>query len=200
MSQFIHPDPIPKDFSHSQFSFQILHPRYVALDLAALMNSKDFLRRWSQSDWPSDDFSLEENLKDLEWHFEEQINKIAFTYTILNPSQTMCLGCLYIRPKNSLSNLMPGEIKVLNSFSHFCSYWVIDTIRGTDLEQIIFSNLKNWLVTSWKFPGVFFTSNPDIAETEETYQKNGMELFLTITEPKRHQHCWKPKQGNQNGL
>lgn len=200
MRQFIHPDPIPKDFFHPQFCFQILHPHYVALDYAALMGSKDFLRKWSQSDWPSDDFSLEENLKDLEWHYEEQINKIAFTYTILDSSQTKCLGCLYIRPKKSILNSQTNEYQALNEFSHFCSYWVIDTIRGTALDQTILRNLRNWITSVWKFPGVFFTSNQDIPETEENYQKIGMKLFLTLAELKRHQHCWKPKQGTQNGF
>jgi len=200
MNQFIHPDPVPKDFYHPQFCFQILHPDYVEMDFEALMSSKDFLRRWSQSDWPSDDFSLEENFKDLDWHYDEQTNKIAFTYTILDSTQSKCLGCLYIRPINSLLKYQTKGYKGLDGFTHYCSYWVIDTIRGTELDHTILRNLQNWLTSTWKFPGVFFTSNQEIPETEENYNKNGLEQFLTLEEPKRHQHCWKLKQGTQNGF
>ena len=73
LPSFVHPDPIPEHFPHEQFCFEILHPKYVELDYQALMSSKDFLRRWSQSGWPTDDFSLEENLADLNYHYEEQV-------------------------------------------------------------------------------------------------------------------------------
>jgi hypothetical protein len=200
MVGFIHPDPIPKDYLQQQFCFQVLHPRYVTLDYKALMSSKDFLRRWSQSEWPTDDFSLEENLEDLSWHYEEQVDKIAFTYTVLDHNQTNCLGCIYIKPTTSIKDLLPNELTLLAPFSHFCSFWVIDTIRGTQLEQIIFSGLINWLYTEWQFPGLFFTSNPLIPEMESLYQKNGLQLFLDLGRPNRYQHCWKLKQGTSNGL
>ncbi len=200
MIGFIHPDPIPENYVHQQFCFQILQPRHVKLDYAAVMSSKDFLRRWSLSEWPIDDFSLDENLEDLSWHYEEQVNKIAFTYTILDHSQTHCLGCIYIKSTTTIKGLQPDEHKLLAPFSHFCSFWVVDTIRGTPLEQIIFSGLINWLYTQWQFPGLFFTSNPFIPEMEDLYQKNGMQRFLDLEQPNRYQHCWKPKQGTKNGF
>lgn len=200
MKGFIHPDPIPKNLFHPQFCFQILHPRYVKLDFEALMSSKDFLRRWSQSEWPTDDFSLQENLSDLEWHYDEQVNKIAFTYTILDHSQSTCLGCLYIKPVSSIKNLQPQEEKLLMPFSHFCSHWVTDRIRGTDLNQKIFSAMIDWLITDWQFPGIFFTSNSGIPEMEELYKKSGLVLFLEREQPNRYQHYWKYRQGLKNGF
>lgn len=200
MVGFIHPDPIPEGYSQQQFCFQILHPRYVTWDYKALMSSKDFLRRWSQSEWPTDDFSLEENLEDLSWHYEEQVDKIAFTYTVLDHNQSNCLGCIYIKPTTSIKGLQPNELTLLVPFSHFCSFWVVDTIRDTPLEQIIFTGLINWLYTEWQFPGIFFTSNPFIPEIKDLYQKNGLQLFLNLERPNRYQHCWKLKQGTSNGL
>lgn len=195
MSGFIHPDPIPESYLHNQFCFQILHPRHAELDYAALMSSKDFLRRWSQSEWPTDDFSLDDNLEDLAWHYEEHLNKIAFTYTILNQNQNTCLGCLYIKPIAVIKELQLEEQKLLAPFSHFCSFWVIDTIRGTQLDQLIFSGLIYWLDTCWQFPGLFFTSNPHIPEMEDLYKKQGMQCFLELERPNRYQYCWQSKQG-----
>lgn len=187
------PDPIPESLIHNQFFFQILHPDLVELDYQAVMSSKDYLRRWSQSEWPTDDFSLDENLTDLEWHFEEQVKRIAFTYSILDPYKTTCLGCIYLKPVHMIKMNQSAEIKLLSNFSHFCSYWVIDKIRGTQQEALILSAIINWLTSCWQMESFFLTSNPFIPETDNFFRKNGMELFLVLDQPNRYQHCWKLK-------
>ena len=171
MRDFVHPDPIPESYVHNQFRFQILHPRLVELDYQALMSSKDFLRRWSQSEWPRDDFSLEENLADLNYHYEEQVERIAFTYSILDPFSTTCLGCFYIKAIQAVQ-LLRSEKELLRDFSHLCSYWVIDKIRGTSLDEEILSAIDKWLNDCWEFPGLFFTSNPHIPEMDNLFHTN----------------------------
>jgi hypothetical protein len=188
---FVHPDPIPDHLRHEQFSFEILHPKYVELDFQALMNSKEFLRRWGMSNWPEDDFSLEDNLADLDWHYKEQLQKIAYSYTILNHDQSVCLGCLYIRPLESIKPIQSSEKQILSAYPFFCSYWVVDDIRGAALDQHIFDNLRNWLETSWIFPAIFYTNNLLTPEQDAIYQHNGLELFLTLENENRYQQCWR---------
>ncbi len=195
MNDFKLPDPIPEYFELEGFCFEVLHPKHVELDFQALMKSKDFLRRWSYSPWPEDHFTVEDNLFDLEWHYAEFMEKIAFTYTILDHFKTNCLGCIYIRPINSIPSLSPEKKNILDSFRFFISYWVITEIRNTLLENSIFKSIRDWLLNTWKFQSVLFVSNTQIPEQNEIYHKNQMELFMELDEKKRHQQFWIPIKG-----
>ena len=195
MKKFSLPEPIPSELNQNQFQFEVLHPKHVALDYQALMKSKDFLRRWSNGAWPEDQFKVEDNLIDLEWHFEEFKEKTAFTYTILNHDKTLCLGCIYIRPVTSIQSLSPEEQAKLEPFHFFISYWVITDIRNAHLEDQIFNTLLHWLQTTWQFQSVLFASNSQIPEQNEIYRHNQMELFLELQEKNRHQQFWTPIKG-----
>lgn len=195
MKDFQLPDPIPEYIEHDAFCFEVLHPKHVELDFKALMNSKDFLRRWSNSPWPEDHFTVEDNLIDLEWHYAEFMEKIAFTYTILDQFKTNCLGCIYIRPVTSISSLSPEEKAKLDPLQFFISYWVITDIRNTQLENEIFIAIRDWLLRDWKFQSVLFVSNSQIPEQIEIYLNNQMKLVLELEEKKRHQQFWTPIKG-----
>jgi len=54
----------------------------------AVMSSAEMLHRWSQSNWPIDDFTLAQNLADLQRHEREHIERMAFSSTVLNPQGT----------------------------------------------------------------------------------------------------------------
>lgn len=195
MKDFQLPDPIPEYLECETFCFEVLHPKHVELDFQALMKSKDFLRRWSNSAWPEDHFKVEDNLIDLEWHYEEFKEKTAFTYTILNQEKTNCLGCIYIRPVSSIRSLSPKEKEKLDPFHFYNSYWVITDIRNTQLEDEIFIAIRDWLLKDWKFQSVLFVSNSQIPEQNEIYRNHQMELFWDLEEKKRHQQFWVPAKG-----
>jgi hypothetical protein len=195
MTEFILPDPVPEFLESEEFCFEVLHPKHVALDYQALMKSKDFLRRWSNGAWPEDHFKVEDNLIDLEWHFEEFKEKTAFTYTILNHDRTLCLGCIYIRPVTSIQSLAPEEMAKLEPFHFFISYWVITDFRNTQLENEIFTAIHDWLLTTWQFQSVLFVSNSQIPEQNEIYLHNQLELFLELQKKNRHQQFWIPSKG-----
>jgi hypothetical protein len=90
--------PIPELFQADEFIFRPLRASDVELDFDAVISSSPMLRAWSQSDWPANGFTLEENMDDLQRHEQEHLNKKAFTYTIMNPEGTFCLGCIYMNP------------------------------------------------------------------------------------------------------
>jgi hypothetical protein len=57
---------VPKELRTEEFHIRPLRVNDVEIDYAAVMDSKSMLRIMSQSTWPSDDFTLEMNRKDLE--------------------------------------------------------------------------------------------------------------------------------------
>jgi hypothetical protein len=195
LNTFLLPEPIPVGLKQNHYHLEVLHPRHLEMDYHAVMGSKEFLRRWSNSDWPEDNFTLEGNLFDLEWHYQEYQEKIAFTYTILNPEKSKCLGCIYIRPISSIQFITLMETRLLKSYPFFCSYWVINEIRNSELDQVIFSDLKNWLRTIWNLPAIIFTNNKQIPEQDVIFLNNSLELFLILQDENRYQQWWRPIKG-----
>lgn len=114
----------------------------VEKDYQAVMSNKIRLRQifCENDDWPSDDMTIEENYKDLEEHQLEFEKNEGFAYTILNPEEEFCIGCLYIYP-----------------FSHGiydCRiyYWLIE--EASALDNDLRSFIDKWLYS------VFSLRNP----------------------------------------
>ena len=90
------PDLLPDRYDVGALRFVPLTPKIVAEDYAAVMRDPPMLRAWSASDWPADDFTIELNRADLEWHEREQLERIALTYSIIVDG--VVDGCVYVRP------------------------------------------------------------------------------------------------------
>lgn len=67
-------------------------------DHEAVMASKEALRVWSQSDWPEDSFTPEQNRDDLLLHVADNKNHEAYGYMIYSPNRKNCFGSLYVNP------------------------------------------------------------------------------------------------------
>ena len=50
---------VPTEWRTKDLWLRVLRPDVTELDYAALMESRVRLRRWSDSSWPADDFTLE---------------------------------------------------------------------------------------------------------------------------------------------
>ena len=86
---------VPKGLPTEEFHLRPLRVSDAEIDYAAVMKSKSMLRLMSQSGQPQDGFTLEMNRKDLQEHEQEHDEGIAFTYTVLSPTERTCLGCVY---------------------------------------------------------------------------------------------------------
>ncbi|MEN9646287.1 MAG: hypothetical protein RL238_2956 [Actinomycetota bacterium] len=77
-------------------TFAALTPAAVEPDFAAVMRDIPMLRDWSGQDWPSPEFTIAENLADLERHHREQQEGVALTYSVLLDGTVQ--GCIYVHP------------------------------------------------------------------------------------------------------
>ena len=117
------------------------------MDYEAWTSSKDKLKKifGPKSNWPNDVSSIDQNLKDLQQHFDEHQKKIAFTYTILNEQKDRCVGCLYLRRSSS------------PFFDCRIDFWFTKEFDHSD-DVDFMKNIKIWLTDCWKleklaFPG-----------------------------------------------
>ena len=125
-----------------------LRPEVVELDYAAIMESRARLRaelRWGRG-WPADDFTVDDNRKDLADHFAEFERRQAYAYTVLDPSGSRCLGCIYVEP-------WEGDARL--------AFWVIDDEVDTSLEAHLLAVLFDWFETEWLFARVIIPLRPE---------------------------------------
>ena len=187
----LHQDPVPGFINTGEFIFEPLLPDHVALDYEAVMSSRDFLRKWSQSTWPTENFTLDENLNDLVRHSQEHVNNIAYTYTILNIERNRCLGCIYIKPVESITACTSEEQIKLRTLNAALSFWVRESLQDSQIEQSIISFLMKWMKETWKFNELVFAANDFVPQQISLFKKNGLYLWMKLSHPNRYQLLWK---------
>ncbi|HET9325420.1 MAG TPA: GNAT family N-acetyltransferase [Candidatus Eisenbacteria bacterium] len=139
-------------------------------DYAAVMSDPAALRRWSQSDWPSDDFTLAENLADLERHEREHKDGIAFTFTVLSPDGGRCLGCVYLTPVfKEAANLCRGA-----AYPVQLGFWVRSSEVASDLDRHLFEALRRWLRNDWAFDCVTLAISVKDERQEQVVRDAGL--------------------------
>jgi len=141
---------VPQDFSvpevleTNKFRLRMLSVTDVDKDYDAVMSSIDHLRGvfGENSKWPSQDLTIEQDRKDLEWHQNEFLTRSSFTYTVMNVDETLCLGCVYIFPSCS------------EEFETDVYMWVRKSEYDKGLDPILFNTVKDWVRDEWPFTKV----------------------------------------------
>jgi len=169
--------PVPQEKRTSRLYLRPLRATDVELDYEAVMSSAEMLRRWSQSNWPADDFTLAENLADLQQHEREHIERKAFTFTVLNPRGTQCLGCVYILP------LRPEEVPLCKDATYAADvgFWVRTSELANALDEHLLATVRDWFRAEWAFDCVLFTIGQREAHQAALLKAAGLEQRLTCT-------------------
>jgi hypothetical protein len=134
---------VPTGFRHKAFAARMLSMRDLIADYDAVMSSEGDLIGLldPDSDWPRG-LTLEEDLIDLGWHQREFTLRHSFAYTVVEPDESLCLGCCYICPSD-----LPG-------FDAAAFYWVRSSHK--DLEEALNASFRSFLVEEWPFSHVAF--------------------------------------------
>ncbi len=175
---------IPDRLVTNDFLIRMLSATDVELDYAAVMESKAFLRLWDQSSWPADDFTLAGNLEDLQRHEREHINRESFTYTVMNPTETECLGCIYISPLTArwLANAeaTPTGDTEWKDYEAVVSFWIRQSRLAERLDRTLLDVLRPWLQQTWTFDGYLFLTNEQVEQQVAMFEGAGLQLqFVT---------------------
>ncbi len=142
----------------------------VERDYDAVMSDAAALRRCRGSDWPSDDFTLAENLADLERHEREHERGEAFTYTVLAPDEVRCLGCVYIVPVWSEALPLCGAA----ACAACIGFWVRASEWSNDLDRHLLTTLREWLKAEWAFECVLFTNYAADTRQAALFEETGL--------------------------
>lgn len=135
---------IPEVFETDHYRLRMLSVEDVEKDYDAVMESRSLLRSMSGGGWPREGFTLEENLRDLERHQQEFMDRKAFAYTVVSLDETEVLGCLYINP--------PGKYEA-DAVVHM---WVRQREFDKGMDAVLFEGVRDWLKEAWPFESVIY--------------------------------------------
>ncbi|MBU1049137.1 hypothetical protein KKG90_03830 [Candidatus Bipolaricaulota bacterium] len=143
---------VPAWLEQSEVIVRPIHASDAAADFEALMSSRIMLRMWDQSEWPTDDFTVGRNRADLERHELEHEMREAFTFTVMDPTQTSCLGCVYVHGLKSVLIAMGAEVRDLKRVrqSDACvTFWIRESRLADGLDRRFAQHIIDWFDMHW---------------------------------------------------
>lgn len=175
--------PVPEGLRTDEFMLRMLKATDAALDYDAVIASREQLLIRSGGDWPVEGFSLAENLADLQRHEQEHRERKAFAYTVMNLTETECLGCVYINPLAPLlDRLKAGDdaLKTVQADAAYVSFWVRSNHLTDDLDKRLLAVLRAWFQAEWSFSRTVFYAGEQQTRFLQIYQEAGMEATFTL--------------------
>lgn len=174
---------VPESLRTAEFLIRPLHATDVVLDYDAVISSRAELWLRSGGEWPREGFTLEENLADLEFHEREHQERIAFTYTVMNPTESECLGCIYVNPLRKMlerAGENPEQIAAIVEREAWVTFWVRQSRLADQLDTRLLQALMIWFRTDWSFTRVVFAARKEQQRQLHLFEEMGMRLLHTL--------------------
>jgi len=175
--------PVPDSLRTAEFLIRPLRATDVILDYDAVISSRAELWLRSGGQWPREGFTLEENLADLKFHEQEHQERIAFTYTVMNVTETECLGCIYINPLRKMLERAGGSLEQLAGIGEheaWVTFWVRQNHLVDQLDARLLQALMAWFKTEWSFTRVVFAARKEQERQIRLFEEVGMSLWYTL--------------------
>jgi hypothetical protein len=167
--------PVPTELRTEEFLLRPLRAADVDLDYEAVMATQETLRRGSGGRWPRPDFTIAENLADLQGHEEDFRARRGFTYTVMDPTETRCLGCVYAYPRRDEDGgggACDHEAVVW--------FWVRPDGVAADLDRRLLAELVPWLRNDFAFTRVLFRTPADDERQMALLGEAGLRVVDTV--------------------
>jgi hypothetical protein len=177
----------PQELRTGDFLLRPIRVSDAELDHDAVMESKEFLRKWEQSTWPTDDFTVEANREDLANLEGRHSTRDAFTYTVMNLNQTECLGCVYlIAPDHSMyagAHVSPLTSDEWSTCDATIFFWVRKSRLAQGLDRALLDALVSWLDQEWPFNFPVIVTNEQFEQQVSMLDGTDLRRVFTIKVP-----------------
>lgn len=152
---------------------------FVLVPLGSEHNERDY-EAWSSSmehihstpgfverRWPVP-MSLEENIGDLVRHAEDFVARRGFTYSVLDPTESNVVGCVYLYPRDPGADVPQNQTQSVDSsadgYAVRARSWVradpSDTAGAVDLDVRLWRTISAWLADAWPFTHIDYAPRP----------------------------------------
>lgn len=172
----------PLELKTDQFHLFPTDAALYASDYEAVMKSRASLRVWSQSDWPEDTFTSEQNRDDLMLHVADNQKHEAYGFMLYTLDRKQCLGSVYVNPLATvLSNysLTAADRDLVAANNARIDFWVSDDVNET-LERSVTVAIRDWLKNDWKIKALF-SAREGMARRLRIYETMGSEKAASLT-------------------
>lgn len=179
--------PIPSGLATPEFVLRPITADDAADDHAALMETREELRLWEQSSWPADDFTVEANREDLVGLEERHGEHRAFTYTVRDPGDTECLGCVYVFSTDA-KFLAASAVTALGEdawadVDAVVFLWVRRSRVASGLDGRMLAALRAWFAEEWPVSRTVFVTNEQYAQQVGLFDDSGLVRRFEYFEP-----------------
>lgn len=132
---------VPQELVTPVFVLRPLTVEHSERDYEAWMSSLDHIRTtpgFPDGSWPRE-MTLDDNAADLKRHEDHFAARKGFTYTVLDPSESDVIGCVYIYP-----GAEAGTAEVQS--------WV--RVSHAALDRELYDAVAAWIERDWPFTSV----------------------------------------------
>ena len=175
---------IPEGLATDDFVLRPITTADAEMDYAAVMESRDFLETWEQTGWPEVDFTVAANLEDMLKLERRHASRESFTYTIVNPAGTECLGCVYIMPPDARSfmkaRITPVGNRQWDDYDAAVYFWVRKSRLATGIDRAVLDALRTWLSQDWKFRRYLIVTSELFTQQVELIDNTDLEMRFEI--------------------
>ena len=143
MAEFVPPDfEVPRGLETSEFVLEPLGPKHNDPDYDAWTSSMEHIAAtpgYPDGSWPRE-MTRDENRADLQRHADDFAARKGFTYTVLDPTDRVVIGCVYIYPSSDADH----DACALS--------WVRESHAQLDVR--LWRAVSEWLESDWPFARV----------------------------------------------
>jgi hypothetical protein len=180
-------EPVPAELRTAEFVLRPIVADDAAADYDAVMETRESLRLWEQSTWPADDFTVEANRKDLVDLEQRHGAHRAFTYTVLEPGGTECLGCVYVFPTSAKflakSEVTPVGDDAWDDVDAVVYFWARLSRMETGMDERLLAALRTWFTEQWQLKTTVYVTNEQFKQQVELIERTDMALKFELLEP-----------------
>ena len=180
-------EPVPAELRTDEFALRPIVVGDTEMDYAAVMETREYLRLWRQSTWPEDDFTVEANRTDLVELEERHAAHRAFTYTVLDPDGTTCVGCVYVYPTSATflarSTVTPVGDDEWADVDAVIFFWVRLPQLEAGMDERLLAALRAWFAEEWKLEKTVYVTSEQFTQQVELLERADLNLKFEMLEP-----------------
>ncbi|MFI5615155.1 hypothetical protein [Amycolatopsis sp. NPDC051903] len=180
-------EPVPAELTTEGFSLRPIVAEDTELDYAAVMETREHLRLWRQTAWPEDDFTVEANRKDVVDLEQRHAAHRAFTYTVLDPAGTRCLGCVYVFPTSAtfLANctVIPVGDDEWADVDAVIFFWARLSQVESGMDERLLAALRAWFKDGWKLDKTVYVTSEQFTQQVDLLHRSDLDLKFELLEP-----------------
>lgn len=147
----------------ARFVARPLRAADAAIDHAAFVASPDTICRHSGGRWPTEGFTIAENVTLAMQHEQDHEARRNFAYMLLDPGADVSLGCVYLLPLTPFLERVAAPAGLRQRFDNqaaMITFWVRQDQEVTALPLAVVCGIRAWIEREWRFSSALFRVNP----------------------------------------